>query len=717
MAMANDTEDRLAGYCVPHQYVNSLLDQQFEIARASGLTPAAANVDRTRVDKIFDQSQVFPWAALKAKQRKELDIPVAGAQNPYVPLKDPYEIRVLELAPRSLDGSLHCTLHHCTIEFEQEGSLFSQFALSIDCLTTPIWYTALSYRWGDPQPVKHITVDGFRMEVTVPLFEAMNSFQQPNHSVMVWIDQICINQNDRNEKSRQIPLMGRIYRHAINTLIWLGDSTSGTGEVFRLLNHAATELMFDFSQLQIPDGLEYRGFPPKEHLGKSWKDLWDFLDRPWFSRLWIIQEVALSRNAWVMCGKHLMSWSMLETACANLKAAGVSQWLLEQLSKNKKGANHCERVIQLGTFAENESMMLLDKARESDCWDKRDKIYGLLGLIRASWIKVDYDRKHTVGRLYRDVIVECLRRQERALATVLKSVDHDYSRVLGSVEDCEYFERGTLPSWVPDWSQPRQTAPLTDSTGVYGNPETVRVDFNLQKDISIHDQELHVNGKIFATVVEITDVLEDPDISYVDPQVTNQKFLVGCADKAAQILEYPGSVTTSVFEAFWRTLVVDKDAENLKRAPPSFAEIFSLLLDESTGRKPSLPGQTYSPRQLRPTGKGRLELSSLSSRLPGATFQWIRSAVRRAAMNRRFAITKQGYFGLVPYWAKIGDEICVLNGCDVPYCIRRIDSEGFGKGEVGLGRFHFLGECYIHGVMNREILTSEELKTQQLIFV
>ncbi|TLS30964.1 hypothetical protein PpBr36_02813 [Pyricularia pennisetigena] len=707
-------EDNLEGFVVPHGYVDSLLLQQFEIARASGLTVAAANIDEANMGRILDQAQISAWARLKAEQYKKSDDSGTRAQNQYKPLANPYEIRVLELEPGSLKDQLKCKLHHCTIEFEHKGKLYSQFALSTDDLTRPIWYTALSYRWGDPHPVRHITVDGYEMEITVPLFEALNHFRKPNHSVVMWIDQICINQSDNDEKSRQIPLMGRVYQHAINTLIWLGISDSMTGQVFSLLNHAATELILDFSQIRIPGGLQQRGFPPAEE--QVWDDLWDLLDRPWFSRLWIIQEVALSRNAWVVCGDHFMSWSMLETACSNLRAAGVSQWLQEKVSKGES-TDHCQRVVKLGTFGKEDIMSLLNRARESNCWDQRDKIYGLLGISRASWVRVDYNRAYTVGRLYRDVAAEALQRHELVLASALESVDHDYKQTLRLVKDCEHFERGTLPSWVADWTQPRQTASLSDRTGVYGNPAAIGSNLVLQRQIFIHEDELHVKGRIFDTVAEMTEVLHKPDISFDNPRTSNKEVLVRCAEIAAKGTSYPASTSVGVFEAFWRTLVVDKDADNRKRAPSSFEEIFSLLLDESTGQQPSLPGQTYSKRQRQPRGKGRLELSSLSSRRPGATFQEIRAALRRALRNRRFAVTKQGYFGLVPHWTQPGDNVCMLNGCDVPYIIRRAEHQGGGQSMADSYRFSFLGECYIHGMMNDEILAMEELELRELVFV
>ncbi|KAK4171747.1 hypothetical protein QBC36DRAFT_339371, partial [Triangularia setosa] len=113
-----------------------------------------------------------------------------------------------------------------------------------------------------------------------------------------------------------------------------------------------------------------------------------------------------------------------------------------------------------------------------------------------------------------------------------------------------------------------------------------------------------------------------PDI--VQPRSVN-KVWIHCIEFVSRHFQaaYPSS-HGSVFTALWHTMVAGKDSSGMHPCPDSFAEIFSLLLDENTGRSPSLPGQTYSPRQLRPLGKGKLTMASLESRQPKKTFEEIR---------------------------------------------------------------------------------------------
>ena len=89
-------------------------------------------------------------------------------------------------------------------------------------------YAALSYTWGNSQPSKTITVDGKMMRITANLSSALRHLRRSDHVVSMWIDAICINQDDLQEKSRQVRLMGEIYSAAYNVCVWLGSDDNPT---------------------------------------------------------------------------------------------------------------------------------------------------------------------------------------------------------------------------------------------------------------------------------------------------------------------------------------------------------------------------------------------------------------------------------------------------------------------------------------------------------
>jgi hypothetical protein len=643
----------------------------------------------------------------------------------YKSIADPHEIRLLEIKPGANNEKLRGSLHHCSVEFEgedlaiEDGTLvnvsssrnekiFTRYALSMDDLTTPVWYTALSYTWGAPSFDGDIECDGHDKAITKSLEAALRNFRKRDQSVVMWIDQICINQENNEEKEQQIPLMAKIYQHALNTVIWLGGSSPGSDSAIQLLDDISVRLQFtesinpvDFDRIFLPK-------PDSE----IWHALWNLLSRPWFTRLWIIQEVIRSRDPWVACGDSLITWDVLGSACMHLSICGISRWLQQKFSDSAGLGGRddvCQLVMQLDSMRSSffqleslEASLLVNtlvESRGAQCYDSRDKIYGLLGVCTRrdrSAVRPSYAQGFTAAQLYHDIAAYHLTNADTVqLNALLTSVDHNSP---------------DLPSWVPDWRRPRQTTALGYSVGTQNiyNPNGRFLPARGKIDFTINSQnknELQVRGIVFDTLVKTSDLFIDPDLTYLDP-TTNNQTLLEFFNFASQLQCYPAPNT--IFSAFCHTLVAGKDGSGKFKCPSFFAEIVSLLLDASTGQSPSLPGQTYSVRQQRPEGRGRLELANLASRTPGQTFQEVRTAMKLAVKNRRLGITEKGYLGLFPGHGEVGDGVHVFDGCHVPFLLRAVDR---------VGKFRLIGECYTYGIMDGEITNKEDVGMEQIILV
>jgi len=109
-----------------------------------------------------------------------------------------------------------------------DGCLGIKCILETTSLDESPSYTALSYSWGNPEITETIILDGEQFQVTVNLYAALRNLQREHEDTVLWIDAICINQNDNVEKSWQVQQMGDIYQQAIMVVIWLGpaDDTS-----------------------------------------------------------------------------------------------------------------------------------------------------------------------------------------------------------------------------------------------------------------------------------------------------------------------------------------------------------------------------------------------------------------------------------------------------------------------------------------------------------
>ncbi|KAH8891552.1 hypothetical protein GQ53DRAFT_604942, partial [Thozetella sp. PMI_491] len=84
-------------------------------------------------------------------------------------------------------------------------------------------FEALSYAWGLPTATRPTRADGKEFHVTVNLYAALRRLRMASRERVVWIDQLCINQTDDQEKSQQVALMSRIYSAAQRVIVWLGD--------------------------------------------------------------------------------------------------------------------------------------------------------------------------------------------------------------------------------------------------------------------------------------------------------------------------------------------------------------------------------------------------------------------------------------------------------------------------------------------------------------
>lgn len=166
-------------------------------------------------------------------------------------------------------------------------------------------YEALSYPWGVDQPedckIKIAIGDdreyrtfNIKRNLELALRLLRSHIKPPNYSKFLWVDAMCINQNNIPEKSIQIPLMAEIYSRAENVCVWLGEPTDNSDQ--------AIQFVHDVLQHEDFDKLLTRSTSPQ------WEAFYELLKRRWFRRRWIVQEIALARSATLYCGQRDVSW-------------------------------------------------------------------------------------------------------------------------------------------------------------------------------------------------------------------------------------------------------------------------------------------------------------------------------------------------------------------------------------------------------------------------
>ncbi|KAH9825670.1 HET-domain-containing protein [Teratosphaeria destructans] len=199
----------------------------------------------------------------------------SGSSYTYTETLAESEIRILKVLPGAFGTPICCDLIIVTSQH----------------LSMP--YTALSYTWGDPTLDKTILMNGKSHAVTTNLYDALRYLRRDEEPLHIWIDAVCINQNNLPEKTAQVRNMDRVYKRAASTVIWLGPPRDGL--------HDALRNTIQLGRLEKTAENVERHYP-------SFKDIFA---RPWFARLWVMQEVVLSRKCIAHCGHESCSFEEL----------------------------------------------------------------------------------------------------------------------------------------------------------------------------------------------------------------------------------------------------------------------------------------------------------------------------------------------------------------------------------------------------------------------
>lgn len=204
-------------------------------------------------------------------------------------------------------------------------------------------FTALSYCWGVPASAMpcSITCGVFDIPLMPSAHSALSHLRQKIGAFTIWVDALCIDQDNEVEKSYQIPLMGRIYSQASSVYVWIGDGNAGTDRAIAYLAEAGFRSYYverrpiaaAFSAFLERYSLASHPFPVSGNT-KSWsppyapiffwtkykttslyatfEDINDILSREWITRLWTYQEILLANNPIIVCGDAHVSWDYFD---------------------------------------------------------------------------------------------------------------------------------------------------------------------------------------------------------------------------------------------------------------------------------------------------------------------------------------------------------------------------------------------------------------------
>ncbi|EGP89585.1 uncharacterized protein MYCGRDRAFT_69322 [Zymoseptoria tritici IPO323] len=554
------------------------------------------------------------------------------------------------------------------------------------------------------------------------LYMALRRLRLPTRPVLLWIDFICIDQDNNKEKEEQVARMVDIYSRANRVVIWLGDEDARSRNAMQFIQ--------DIVKVDSLDGLV-----ADQKTIKSWGDLMHLMQNPWFSRRWVIQEMAYAQQATVHLAEIAIPWDDLRDAVSlfvlNLdKIRTLLQPLLELSTGLGHGVLLHDHLGSMDFLLRNNLDSLPAKVfidildymfRKPKNGLRPNPTHGLEFLTATLYIYQNSDPRDTIHAL-RSIALETS--TATIDSTILPPPKPDYTLDLldvytgfvrwvvettGSIDIlCRHWalperEKGAtnypapveLPSWIRIASDEERSRRGVKSDSLVGLPgqriydasksSRAKVDFSPQhfespipimggswqddqtQEGDAKDASINVRGILIGSLDWTTDPITDG----VVPEVALRKL------RAAT----PGE---EVPDQLWRTLVAER-GEDGRNPPPWYYRACRYCL---TNKSPN--GHLNTDKLLTQTQPGIVR--AFLQRVQAAT--WNRRVVEVDVVDAR------PLYGLAPAGSRKGDLVCVLFGCSVP-CVLRLCQEDDGR-----YYFEFIGEACVYGLMDGEAIAS-----------
>lgn len=634
----------------------------------------------------------------------------------FIPLdRDKREIRLLQLLPGASTDPLECKLY---LVSRDDGPL----------------YSALSYTWGDHTQLAPIVVNDHEWHVSENLHAALWHLRKKDGPLTLWVDALCIDQKNDVEKSWHVQQMRSTFSEAHKTVVWLGPAAEETDAAMSMLEHigrvaqnlgqeseiwgdtvstrvvegyerfarqSATDIPGASSTLSGGDGLDllFRDIVTKSPDGLHFleRGTASIFERPWWGRVWVLQELAVGRDIEFVCGHARISQSLLAASAQLYYQYVTSFWA--NGDGQPESSNYAKRLID-GMNEENDLKQQSLYAQFTTRWahlnlagssglpltfilsttfayastrvlqasDPRDYVFGLLGLatdIKHLGLSPDYAKSNSA------VYIETA----RAL------IKHGHLIALSWCRSIDEHTRTYLPSWVPDLShkihRPFQWVVRSSKTNRFVLEPRYNASTGLRPSLLAPEDQLaisilYLQGALVDTVQFCGTSFGD---LYLNSMPESKLVIRTCIRYLRSLKLIIADATTSAYateeqqsDAVWRISVADivmtpswEKFRMSKDFPPSFFDLY----------KRNFPYDEMMDKE---------ELRS--------HFQMM------DAMNigRRPFLTTSGRLGLGPASVRPGDRIAVFCGAEMPHIVRELEDK----------HARLVGEVYMHGMMDGE---------------
>jgi hypothetical protein len=550
-------------------------------------------------------------------------------------------------------------------------------------------YEALSYVWGADPKDHQLKLESGSVNITPSLHSALQRLRLTSMPRNLWADAVCINQEDNSEKSYQVQLMSRIYEKAEQSIIFLGttsdDQATASSSAFELIR-AITKAELGEATGRYIEESEYRdaGLPPPRSI--EWKHLDMLLELPWFIRLWVIQECAVARKALLVWGENEMEFKDFFDAVAKKNTYGIGPIGQHQSALATRATIRMFFMAMLSDAwpkTKYPLARLLNQIDHAKATLPQDNMFALLGLSQES------DARELAPN-YDETLEESLLRYALYFLCEKKAVD-----ILSSSGLSQRSYPSSVPTWVPLWTSSMRQSRVgrwqPDGNTFFHATGSAKADVTVTSDSEI----LEVSGFI----VDVLTVVHNSrwsDEYHGDTQDTDKYMhdtFLDADDTILNICESSKSQDDQkLFESQWRNLLFDMvwghgcNSQPTQEWETSYLA-FRKYLDH-------LSRNDWDDRDLAE--------EIMHARKEGEVFYsdfWVTRYLGVCS-------TTEKRLGRIPPGSRPGDLIAMFLGAAVPFVLRKCESHA--------GEYQLVGECYLHGMMQGEVLDMPEFSLQTI---
>ncbi|OBR09935.1 HET domain-containing protein [Colletotrichum higginsianum IMI 349063] len=548
-------------------------------------------------------------------------------------------------------------------------------------------YDALSYTWGDGTKNDAIIANGHPMNITKNLQAALQHLRRQDEEVLLWVDGICINQDNTDERNAQVAQMGKIFRKADQVRVWLGAESQTSGAAMRVLE--------GLDGVRSSEQIVHRLVADED----ATQALTLLLQRPYWTRMWVFQETVLAREATIHCGSLSAKWSTLR---ALDDVTGNPAWWQDPKTRKPWITGLRKAVFRISQFFislqdARSTINVLHSTRTLLSTDPRDKLFALIGVSDMSHLlKADYSKPT------RDVYMDFTRRlirKDRNLAILLTA---------GPWNPQNGADIG-LPSWTPDYRgmsgvDVRYLAAshlehFNASKGSYHN--------HPRSDSLSGPDTLMVEGVILDTVGKT---------AFLGTGESRRRSVM---EKFDPVRRHPRPRANHSFKDFFETMILysatvygDRFAEttgfekgNKSRLALGFLHDFNKFYRTQnpaarTGKHIDITSVLHGVRGAETFEQAVREYHDLRKTDPAALYWRRKEYVTRVEgatdghLTNIFS-TADGYLGRGLSFIREGDIVAVLSGSRLPFVLRKAEESS---------TYQLISPCYVPGVMSGELM-------------